>query len=459
MTAAADVTLARAFAHVRAREEEHLRRLCAQLAQPTVSASGENLRPAAAGLREWLARLGFDARLLGGGPRPLVAASRRMVPGAATVLLYGHYDVQPSGEAAQWSGPPFTPRIAGGRVFARGAADNKGQHVAQLLAIETLLEVSGELPCNVVVVLDGEEEIGSPRLAETVRRHRDLLAADVVVAADGPALPDGRVRVIAGCRGCLSFELSVRTARRDLHSGNWGGVAPNAAWELVRALASLRAPGGELTVPGLEPAEEHVAALRAHAATMPVDLPAAIADSGIERVDLPDGRGFHERLTAWPALSVNMLAAGPPGGEEAGTSIPAQASARCDLRLVPGQDPDDAFAALRAHLAAVAPGVRLRRTGGAMAPSSSPFDGPLVARLAAAIALGQGREPLVEPLVGGSLPLATWQQELGCPAYVVTYADHDCATHAPDENLTLDAFRRGIRSGVATLLAFGEATP
>ncbi|HST39865.1 MAG TPA: M20/M25/M40 family metallo-hydrolase [Conexibacter sp.] len=453
------LALQRAFAYADGHAEQHLRRLCDQLRQPTVSATGEGLREAAGRLREWLARLGFDARLLGDGSHPLVAGARRDVPGAPTVLLYGHYDVQPPGDRALWSGDPFEPRIADGRLYARGAADNKGQHVAQLLALETLLECDGELPCNVVVVLDGEEEIGSPQLAATVGRHRDLLAADVVIAADGPGHPDGRVRIIAGCRGCLSFELSVTTARRELHSGNWGGVAPNAAWELVRALAALRGADGALTVPGLEPDPARVGALRDAARTLPVDLDAVRADSGIERLDAPVVRGFHERLTAWPALSVNALAAGPCDPAAAGAAIPAHATARCDLRLVPGQEPEAAFAALERRLAEVAPEVRLRRTGGAMAPASSPVDSPLLARLEAAVARGQGAAPLVEPLVGGSLPLATWQQQLGCPAYVVTYANHDCATHAPEENITLDAFRRGIRSGIATLLAFGEAAP
>lgn len=448
--------LARAFELARANRPEHLRRLCTQLERPTVSASGDDLRPAARGLRDWLARMGFDARLAGERDRPLVMAAHREAPGAPTVLLYGHYDVQPPGDLELWSNPPFAPRVADGRVWARGAADNKGQHVAQLLAIETLLAADGELPCNVVVVLDGEEEIGSPSLEATVARHRDLLAADLVIAADGPGHPDGRARIIAGCRGCLSFTLTVQTAARDLHSGNWGGVAPNAAWELVHALAALRSAAGELTIPGLAADEETVHALRRRARELPVDLDAVRADSGIEQLDGPPGRGFHERLTAWPSLSVNALSAGPRDVADAGPAIPARASARCDLRLVPGQDPGDAFQLLQARLAQQAPAVQIVRDGGAMAPSASPVDSPHARRLAAAVARGQGADPHVEAMVGGSLPLAAWQRQLGCPAYVVTYANHDSRTHAPDENITVEAFQRGIRSGVATLLAFGE---
>lgn len=456
MSGSGEQRLARAFELARVNRPEHLRRLCAQLEQPTVSASADDLRPAARVLRGWLARMGFDARLAGPRERPHVLAARRDRPGAPTVLLYGHYDVQPPGDPGAWSGAPFAPRVADGRVWARGAADNKGQHVAQLLAIETLLAADGELPCNVVVVLDGEEEIGSPSLDETVARHRDLLAADVVIAADGPGHPDGRARIIAGCRGCLSFTLSVATAARDLHSGNWGGVAPNAAWELVHALAALRSAAGVLTIPGLEPDEAIVHPLREQARTLPVDFDAVRLDSGIERLDGPPGRGFHERLTAWPALSVNALAAGPRDLAAAGPAIPAQASARCDLRLVPGQDPGDAFALLEARLARVAPTARLVRDGGAMAPSASPVDSAAARTLAAAVARGQGAAPHVEPMVGGSLPLVTWQRQLGCPAYVVTYANHDSRTHAGDENITVEAFARGIRSGIATLLAFGE---
>ncbi len=182
---------------------------------------------------------------------PFVFGRRADRPGAPTVLLYGHYDVQPPDPLDQWISPPFQPEIRDGRIFGRGVGDNKGQHFAQLLAIESWLATAGDLPCNVLVLLEGEEEIGSPRIAETVAAHRDLLAeADLVITADGPTHESGRPTIKFGPRGIASFELRVRHANRDFHSGNWGNVAPNPIWTLVHLLATMKDPTGKITIDG-----------------------------------------------------------------------------------------------------------------------------------------------------------------------------------------------------------------
>ncbi|MFN6980230.1 MAG: M20/M25/M40 family metallo-hydrolase, partial [Gemmobacter sp.] len=177
-----------------------------------------------------LEALGFATEAVPTAGHPMVLGRRCDAPGKPTVLLYGHYDVQPPDPLELWDSPPFTPTIRGGRMYARGVGDNKGQHLAQLLAIEAHLAVHGRLPCNVIFLLEGEEEIGSPRIADFVRDHADRLRADLVVTADGPLHPSGRAIVTFGVRGVVNFDLVVRSGRTDAHSGNHGGTMPNAIW-------------------------------------------------------------------------------------------------------------------------------------------------------------------------------------------------------------------------------------
>ena len=190
-------------------------------------------------------RIGLAARIIPTAGWPMVLAERNDVPGAPTVLLYGHYDVQPPDPLDDWVSPPFEPTIRDGRLYARGVGDNKGQHFAQILALESLLACRGALPCNVKVLLEGEEEIGSPQMPVFVREHRDELQADLVITSDGPVDEDGHARLRFGVRGVLSFELRARGANRDLHSGNWGGVVPNPIWTLVQLLATMKNERGD----------------------------------------------------------------------------------------------------------------------------------------------------------------------------------------------------------------------
>ena len=183
----------------------------------------------------------MEAQLLPSTGWPFVYGKRTDRPDAPTVLLYGHYDVQPPDPLDAWLSPPFEPEIRDGRIWGRGVGDNKGQHFAQLLAIESWLAVAGSLPCNVVVLLEGEEEVGSPHIAECVRTHRHLLAdVDLVITADGPMHESGRPCILFGPRGIASFTLQVKHANLDFHSGNWGGVAPNRIWTMFHLLATMK---------------------------------------------------------------------------------------------------------------------------------------------------------------------------------------------------------------------------
>jgi len=230
----------------------------------------------------------------------------------------------------EWHSPPFAPEIRDGRVFGRGTGDNKGQHLAHLLALEVFHATDGGLPCTVTVLLDGEEEIGSPHLPEFVDTHRDLLDADLVLWSDGPVHEDGRSCVSLGVRGIVKFTLRAPGASYSTHSGNWGGVAPNPAGRLVHLLAAMRGPDGEVLIPGFQAdvrpfSEAEVAGLE----VLPVDLPAVFETLCVTRLEPPASRGYYDRLARWPTLTINTLACADAG--EHRTVIPGVAVAGCDM--------------------------------------------------------------------------------------------------------------------------------
>ncbi len=447
--------LARVLDYVEAHRQAFIDRLLAYVARPSISAHGVGIEETAGFLLGYLQELGMETQLLVSDGWPFVYGCGRQHPGAPTVLLYGHYDVQPPDPLEAWVSPPFEPEIRDGRIWGRGVGDNKGQHLAQLLAIESWLAVTGGLPCNVIVLLEGEEEIGSPHIGDCVRAHRDLLAdADLVITADGPVHESGRPCIKFGPRGIASFELRVRHAERDFHSGNWGGVAPNPIWTLVHLLATMKNSRGEITIDGFY---DNVAPLgepeRAALDALPVDTAAVMAGAGLARLDEPQGRPFFDRLAAWPTFTINGFHSGY-GGPGTKTVLPREATVKCDMRLVENQGVEEILDKVEAHVRGNAPEVEVIRQGG-MEPSSTPLDSPYTRPLQKAFRAAQGEEPLLIPAMGGSLPDYAWTKILGVPSFTTPYANHDEANHAPNENLEVERFIAGIRTGAAVLAYLG----
>jgi acetylornithine deacetylase/succinyl-diaminopimelate desuccinylase-like protein len=444
------------FSYIDSHRQPFLDRLFDYLRRPSISARGEGIGEVADYIAGVLTGAGVPARLLPTQGWPMVLGERTDVPGGFTVLLYGHYDVQPPEPLEEWVSPPFEPAIRNGRIYARGVGDNKGQHLAQILAIETLLACRGSLPCNVKVLLEGEEEVGSPHVREFVAAHRDALAADVMIASDGPVRESGRACIELGVRGVLSFELRARGANRDLHSGNWGGVAPNPLWTLVHLLATMKNERGQITIDGfydrvqpLDPAE------REALDRLPVDVAEVKRSLDLAELDVPRDRDFHERLMAWPTLTINGLHGGY-GGPGSKTVLPHEAVAKCDIRLVADQTAEDVFARVQEHVRRQAPDVQVVYQG-SMDPAKTPIDSPYIEPIRRAIAAAQGEDPLIVPAMGGSLPYYAFTQGLGVPAITVPYANADEANHAPNENLEVERFFAGIRTGAAMLLHLGSA--
>ncbi len=447
--------LMQVLAYVEGQRQAFIERLLAYVARPSISAHGVGIEETAEFLLDYLQGLGMETQLLASRGWPFVYGCRRQQPGAPTVLLYGHYDVQPPDPLEAWESPPFEPEIRDGRIWGRGVGDNKGQHLAQLLAIESWLAVSGGLPCNVIVLLEGEEEIGSPHISDCVRVHRDLLAdADLVITADGPVHESGRPCIKFGPRGIASFELRVRHAERDFHSGNWGGVAPNPIWTLVHLLATMKNSRGEVIIDGFY---DNVAPLgeleRAALDALPVDTAAVMAGAGLARLDEPQERPFFDRLAAWPTFTINGFHGGY-GGPGTKTVLPREATVKCDMRLVENQSVEEILDKVEAHVRCHAPEVEVIRQGG-MEPSSTPLDSPYTLPLQKAFRAAQGEDPLLIPAMGGSLPDYAWTKILGVPSFTTPYANHDEANHAPNENLEVERFIAGIRTGAAVLAYLG----
>ncbi|MFQ5895451.1 MAG: M20/M25/M40 family metallo-hydrolase [Nitrospinota bacterium] len=444
-------SLEKVFEAIDDRFERSVEELKELLRIPTLSIEGKGIEEGARYVQGLLARAGLEARMLlssdqPGGP-PVVYGEREGPPGGRTVLLYGHYDVQSPGDEALWTSPPFEPTVREGRLYARGSADNRGQFFAHLKALEALDQAGAQVPVRVKMILEGEEEVGSPHLEAFVRAHPDLLRADVVYSADGGMHPSGRPTVFLGARGILPVRVVARGPKRDVHSGTYGGAVPNPAWRLVAFLAGLRDARGRVRIPGFyDDVRPLGAADREALARLPDEEEKILRDLGLDALsDDHEGR-FSERVMFQPNLNVRGLEGGSRN-----TIIPAWVAANLDVRLVPHQKADDIFTKICAHARREGFGdLEIIREGG-YNPSSTPPDHPDARAVVRATSLAWAEEALVVPSLGGSVPDYVFTEILGLPSIWGAYANHDMNNHAPDENLRLDCFRNAIRTTAAAL--------
>ncbi|OLE04333.1 MAG: peptidase M20 [Ktedonobacter sp. 13_1_20CM_4_53_11] len=442
------------FAYIDEHAEMFLQRLIEYLRRPSISAYGEGIGEVADYIAGVMRQMGLAVRVMPTDGWPMVFGEYHARPAAPTVLLYGHYDVQPPDPLEEWVSPPFEPAIRDGRLYARGVGDNKGQHFAQLLALESLLACGGTLPCNVKVLLEGEEEVGSPHMPAFIGAHRDELQSDLVIVSDGPVHENGQSTISFGVRGVLDLELRAWGANRDLHSGHWGGIVPDPLWTLVHLLATMKNERGEITIDGFYENVEPLSELERQAlARLPIDVDEVKRSLGLRRLDEPKERGYFERLAAWPTLTINGIHGGY-GGPGSKTVLPHEAVAKCDIRLVEAQTAEEILAKVIAHVQRHAPEVSVISYGG-MDPSKTPLDSPFTELLRQAIIAAQGAEPLLVPAKGASLPNYVFTKTLGIPAFGVPYANADESNHAPNENMEVARFFMGIKTGVAMLSYLG----
>ncbi len=442
-------------AYVDAHAQEMLEQLKTLVRQPSISAQDVGVKECAELLAGMMRADGIDTQIMPTAGQPVVVGTGERVEGAPTVLIYGHYDVQPVDPLDAWHSPPFEPTIRDGRLWGRGTGDNKGQLLAQLLAYRAWRAVAGRPPINITFIFEGEEESMSPHLAQFCRENRELLAADVVYTSDGPIHESGRYLVSLGVRGVLTIELEARGAKRDYHSGHGGNLLPNPAWELVHLLSTMRTPDGRILIEGfyddVRPVE---VAEQAAIDELPLDLPAYLANNEIPGLAAHPADNFFERFMFHPTLNVAGFTSGY-GGQGTKTIIPSKAIVKIDMRLVIDQSADDIWAKFERHVRQHAPNVVARRLG-SMEPSRTPVSDPYVQVIARAVKRATGERPYVSPSSGGSLPDYAFTRDLGLPLIKVPYANPDEANHAPNENLELSRFYAGIKIAASVMEALAD---
>ena len=416
---------------------------------PSVSAVARHrgdILSAAGAFADLMRRSGLErVAVLETGGHPVVYGEHLHSPGHPTVLVYGHYDVQPPEPLELWHSPPFEPEVRDGRIFARGSTDDKGQVTMHILVAGALIGL-GALPLNLKFLIEGEEEIGSVHLGDFIAQHKDLLAADYVVISDSTMLRPGVPALCIGLRGLAGLELRLRTAQHDLHSGTFGGAVPNAAHVLVDLLASLHDSEGRVSVEGFyDDVKDLTPSERRAFASLPLTDAEFLDQSGAYRLYGESGRTTLERVWTRPTLELNGIWSGFTG-EGRKTVIPCEAGAKITCRLVPNQDPDKVLAALARHLRRHCPDttqLEIMDPGGApafLAPQGHP------ALRAAELALREayGHDPDVIRM-GGSIPVVTaFQEILGLPTLLMGFGLPDENLHAPDEHFSLENFAKGM---------------
>lgn len=430
-----------------------LKRLCAQ---PSIAAQNEGMRACADLVAEMLAARQFNVKIMETRGHPVVYAERAG-RSDRTLIFYNHYDVQPPEPLELWETPPFEPSLRDGKLYGRGVSDDKGHFQCRLAALDALLEVEGELPCNVKFLVEGEEEIGSVNLPAFVEANAELLAADACLWEFGELNEAGQPVQYAGMRGICYVELSTETAEIDAHSGLGGSIFPNAAWRLVWALSSLKGPDEKVRIPGFydrvrPPSEQDVALLEG--------LP-EVADTYRRRYGVTSflkgiegGIELRRAEVFEPTCTICGLNSGYQGPGTK-TVLPARASAKVDFRLVPDQEPEEIVELLRSHLDANGfDDVELTYLGGEPPGRTDPDDDflQLVVRTAEDV---YGEPMLVQPMIGGSGPNHAFLHYLKVPVATAGIGYPGTQAHAPNENMVIRHFVDGARHTARILGTFG----
>lgn len=451
--------------YIREHEQEILNTWFEALRIPSVSAKAEH-KPDMRRMAEWLAdildrELGFAADIIETETNPLVFGQSPEVPGAPTVLIYGHYDVQPADPVGQWRTPPFEPAVIDGKVFCRGADDDKGQSLTHVFAVKSLLETDGKLPLNIKFIFEGEEEVGSSALSAFLEseENRRTLAADVILVSDTdkPAADDPGITY--GLRGVVGYELTLTGPNRDLHSGLYGGSVRNPVITLCAMLSEIIGPDGKIRIPGFYDDVVPLSALeRAELARRPFDEAEALAAVGLDASFGEPEFTVVERRGARPSFDINGITGGYQG-EGGKTIIPARASAKFTFRLVPNQKPETVTRALEEFLRSRLPaGIKMdlvfqHGAGGMVIPLESPF----LQAAARGLESVYGKAPLFIR-DGGSIPIVAQAKErLGADLILAGAGLEEDGIHSPNEHFALRDFFLGIESSAAILTELAKA--
>jgi len=426
-------------------QEESINILKKLAAQPSISAQNVGVKECAKILYNIMTDIGIDTRIFETKTQPIIFGEiKSKNQNSITLLFYGHYDVQPPDPLEEWNSPPFEPTVFNKRLYGRGTADNKGQLLTHILAVRSFINTVGYLPINIKFVFEGEEESGSTSLPEFVKEHRNMLNADLVYTSDGPRNENGAPVIEFGVRGVLSLEITLQTAKNDNHSGNKGGVIPNAAWKLIDILSLMKDSKDNITINGfydniIPPSKYDLKLLD----ELPYNPNKLAKIFGVQKLTL-DRKEFYRRLMFEPTLTINGLRSGYTGvGTK--TIIPGYAVAKMDARLVCNQDPNDIFNKIKDCVINYDPCVKVIKHD-YMYPSRTSVDLPVCKSVIRAVNKTNDQKAILIPVAGGSLPDYVWTSILGVPSLIVPYANADESNHAPNENIVLDYYLNGIHT-------------
>jgi acetylornithine deacetylase/succinyl-diaminopimelate desuccinylase-like protein len=445
----------RVSAEIETNRERYVEELSDFLRIPSVSTDphhASDTRKGAVWVLRRLQRLGFQTQLRETAGHPVVYGHLLSEPTLPTLLIYGHYDVQPPDPLDEWITPPFLPTIRDGYIYARGATDNKGQCLTYLEAMEAILAVSGRLPVNIKVLIEGEEEIGSPHLGPFLRENREALQTDVIAISDGSQFAPGVPAITYGLRGLCYLEIQVEGPRIDLHSGSFGGLVANPVQVLVDIIAQLKNEDGTVAIPGFyEDVRNLQTSEREEMSRLPIDEGELKKYLGVDDFVGESDYGIVERRTARPTLDVNGIWGGF-AGEGAKTIIPARAGAKVSMRLVPDQRAPDINERFKNFVHSIpASGVKIQISE---MHGSDPVlverNQQAVQAAAKAIEFGFGKKP-VFMREGGSIPIVgLFKDELNCRGILLMgWGSPDDGAHSPNERFSLEDFHRGIYSAAA----------
>lgn len=445
--------------------DRYLNELKEFLKIPSISTDPEkkgDVEKAAAFVADQLKRAGMEkVDIFPTEGHSIVYGERREDETKPTVLVYGHYDVQPVDPIELWHTGPFEPTVRGGELFARGAADDKGQIFIHFKSVEAYMRTRQQLPLNIKYLIEGEEEIGSVHLDSFIESHQDLLKADVVMVSDTTMFARGVPSICYGLRGLVYFQIDVQGPKQDLHSGSFGGTVANPAFVLSQMLASMKDENDTITIPHFyDDVRDLAERERKEFASLPFDEGAYKKELGVK--ELLGEKGFSplERVWARPTFELNGLLSGFTG-EGAKTVLPSRAMAKVSMRLVPDQQPETIEPLFEKHIQSIAPPsveVNVTRMHGGK-PWVASLDHPALVAVADAIEKGFGRRPIFQR-EGGSIPVvATFAELLDIPSVLMGIGLPDENAHAPNEKLDLGNFHGGIKSAAYFLDEFSRTPP
>lgn len=436
--------------YLQSQREEHLQELKKFLSIPSISSLSEH-KEDVAHTAQWVAdalkKIGMEnVEVMPTDGHPVVYGEWLKAEGKPTLLIYGHYDVQPVDPLHLWDTPPFEPNIRQNKIYARGASDDKGQTFMHFKAIEAVLKTTGTLPVNVKFCIEGEEEIGSPNLDSFVEKHKDKLSADVLVVSDTTLYAKGKPAICYGLRGLCGLQIDVKGAKSDLHSGLYGGAVQNPIHALVQILDSMRDEKGQILVSGFYDRVQTLSDQERNAFhQLQYDEEAIRQELGVPDLFGEEGYTMLERIWVRPTLEVNGIYGGF-SGEGIKTVLPAEAHAKITCRLVPDQDPQEIADLIREHIRQhTPPGVTVSTTLFDQGkPFMTPLDHPAIQAAATAYEKAYGVSPAYTRM-GGSIPIVeTFGTLLKLPAVLMGFGLPDENFHAPNEHFHLENFDRGL---------------